>query len=143
MKSSLSSRRAAPAMLAGLAVLVGGVARTTGGAPPDADEKTVRLAIDFGDGVELHFTQLGWRQGLTVADALALASRHKRGVPVKTKGTGAATLVVQIGDLANEGGGRTARNWLFYVDGERAEVGAGACELARGQRVLWKFAPYE
>ena len=133
---------------ASAALLVGLASILAGSRPAVADEplaagRTVRLVVDFGDGVEWHFTKLPWRKGLTVADALHAAAAHKRGVPIRTKGSGATTLVVEVGNLKNEGGAADARNWLYWVNDQSADVGAGARELQPGDRVLWKFAKYE
>jgi hypothetical protein len=36
----------------------------------------VELVIDYGDGVEKRFTQLGYRSGITVLELLQLAARR-------------------------------------------------------------------
>jgi hypothetical protein len=52
-------------------------------------------------------------------------------------------MVTAIGNLKNEGGGETAKNWLFYVNDKQAEVGAGAYKLKPADVVLWKFQTYD
>ena len=44
----------------------------------------VKLVVDYGDGVQKQFTQLPWKEGLTVLGATELAQRHSRPI----KGTG-------------------------------------------------------
>jgi hypothetical protein len=104
---------------------------------------TVRLVIDFGDGVEVHFTALKWRQGLTVLDALSAARSHPRGLAFSQRGSGRNALVTQIGDVKNEGGAADSRNWMYYVNGKAPDVGAGVQELKPGDAVLWKFQVYD
>jgi hypothetical protein len=121
---------AAPAWLA---------ASPRAGQGADTQPQTVQMIVDYGDGVELRFTAIPWRKGLTALGALDAAAAHPRGVKYKARGTAANTLVTQIGDLKNEGGGTKSRNWIFKLDGKQSEVGVGAAELDAGQTVLWKF----
>ena len=55
------------------AALVSAAALATG---PEkaAPNRTVRLIVDYGDGVEKHFTALAFREGMTVMDALKAAA---------------------------------------------------------------------
>lgn len=107
-------------------------------AAPPAD--TVKLVIDYGDGAQLHFPTLTWREGITAFDVLSLAQKHPHGVKFRHRGTGAHAKVEQIGDLTNEGDGK---NWIFSVNGKQGEVSSGITELKRGDTVLWKFQTYE
>jgi hypothetical protein len=107
----------------------------------DADErpKTVKLVIDYGDGVEKHFTALAWQEDVTVLDVLAAAQKHAHGIRYEFKGRGATTLVTKIDDVENEGNGR---NWLYQVNGKWADKSCGTFELQAGDAVLWKFDTY-
>jgi hypothetical protein len=105
----------------------------------DAKPHTIRLVVDYGDGAQVHWTALSWREGMTVLDALAAAAKHPHPITFETRGTGASTLVTRIGDLKNEG---TGRNWLYSVNGKLANVGAGAYQLKAGDAVLWEFKVY-
>jgi len=96
----------------------------------------VELVIDYGDGVEKRFTQLGHRSGLTVLELLQLATRHPRGVRVEHRGKDDTAFVTQIDDLRNEGRGR---NWTYRVNGKRADRGAGVYPLTAGDKVVWTF----
>ena len=106
----------------------------------DDPQSTVSLAIDFGDGSELHFTQLAWHDNMTVLDALATAAKHARGVKYKVRSSGSFAFVTEIDGLANEGG--NGRNWLFQVNDKLGKVGAGVQELEVGDSVQWNFAKY-
>jgi hypothetical protein len=119
-----------------------GLGRTTArAAEPKA--ATVRLVVDYGDGVETHFKALPWREGMTVLDALDAAGKHPHGVAYKKRGAGGGALITQIGDVANEGGGRENKNWLFYVNDKQATASAGKTTLAAGDVALWRFQVYE
>jgi Domain of unknown function (DUF4430) len=113
-------------------------------APPsfaaDKQAETVSLAVDFGDGAEVRFKALPWRDGMTVLDALAAAEKHPHGITFAKRGSGAMALITQIDDLKNQGNGK---NWLYSVNGKTATVGAGAYKLKSGDAILWEFKVYE
>jgi uncharacterized protein DUF4430 len=102
-----------------------------------ATEKTVKLTIDYGDGVQKVFAALPWKEKLTVLAALEAAAKHPRGIKLAHQGTGERILITAIDDLKNEGRGR---NWLYEVNGKLADRSAGVFELAAGDAVLWRFA---
>jgi len=108
-----------------------------------AKTPSVRLVIDYGDGVEVHFTALEWRSGMTVLDALSAARKHPRGVPFKQRGSGSSALITQIGDVKNGGGGAQSKNWMYSVNAERGEVSAGAQQLKARDVILWRFQVYD
>jgi len=105
----------------------------------DAPARTVEMVIDYGDGVQVRFTALAWREKMTVLDAVTAASAHPHGVKCVWRGAGSNAFVTQIGDVKNEGGGEKSRNWLFSVNDKESEVGIGASTLAAGDVVLWRF----
>lgn len=108
---------------------------------PAAEAKpAVKLVVDYGDGVQVHYTALPWQAGMTVVDALTAAQKHPHGLKLTQKGKGASALITEIGGLKNEGSGK---NWLFSVNGKEADVGAGGYELNAGDTVLWEFKAYE
>jgi hypothetical protein len=109
----------------------------------DAPAATIRLVVDYGDGAEIHFTALPWREGQTVLDALSAAQSHPHGITFSARGSGSSALVTAIGNLKNQGGGDQAKNWMFYVNSKRSEVGAGAYKLHAGDAILWRFQVYE
>ena len=111
--------------------------------PKNPELKTVRLVIDYNDGVEKHFTKIPWKSDMTVLDAMRLAMKYSRGIKFKYKGSGASTFLTQIDDLKNEGGGTDKRNWLFWVNTKRADKSFGVYKLKATDVVLWKFARYK
>jgi hypothetical protein len=101
---------------------------------------TVRLVVDYGDGVEVHFTGLPWREGMTVLDALSAAQTHRHGISFAHRGAGSSAMITKIGDLKNEGNGK---NWLYSVNGKKAEQSTGSYKLKPQDTILWKFEVYE
>jgi hypothetical protein len=101
---------------------------------------TVRLVVDYGDGVEVHFTALPWREDMTVLNALSAAQAHRHGMSFTQRGAGASAMITKIGDVKNEGDGR---NWLYYVNEKQGEVSAGVMKLKPGDAVLWRFETYD
>ncbi len=96
----------------------------------------VRVVVDYGDGVEKHFTAISWREGMTVLDAMQAAQEHPRGLKFKFRGSGATAFLTQIDDLENQGRGG---NWVYRVNGELAERSFGVYHLEAGDAVLWRF----
>ena len=113
-------------------LLLGYSAATTSAAEPAAD-KTVRMTIDYGDGVRKEFTALPWKEGATVFDAMQSAVKHPRGIKVEHRGSGATTLITAIDGLKNEGAGR---NWLYEVNEKLGETSCAVAELKRRRRGL-------
>jgi hypothetical protein len=124
------------------ALVVGSL--VAGGSGVEADDATkpgptVKVVVDFADGVEKHFTRVSWTQGMTVLDAMNTVAKHPRGIEVRYRGRGSTTLLVRIDDLENEGNGR---NWIYRVNHKLADRGIGAYRLASGDTILWRFEKY-
>jgi hypothetical protein len=109
--------------------------------PDPAAPSSIRLVISYGDGVEKHFTALPFKEGMTVLDAMTLAQAHPRGIKLDVAGSGERAFLKSIDGLANEGGGKGARNWLYSVNGKMADRGSGVMTLNPGDTVLWSFGP--
>jgi len=105
---------------------------------------SVRLVIDYGSGVEKHFTRIAHRPGITVFEAMRAARElpEPLGLRFEHTGSGERVFVRSIDGLANQGAGENHRNWTYEVNGEGARVGCGARTLARGDVVRWRFGPY-
>ncbi len=102
-------------------------------------QPTVKVVIDFGDGVQKHFTALPWQEKMTVLDALLNAQKHPRGIKVQYRGKGPTAFVSKIDDLENQGRGS---NWIYRVNDKLADRGCGVYELKAGDTILWKFGEY-
>lgn len=99
---------------------------------------SVRLTIDYGDGVQKTYTALPWKPKMTVFDALQAAEKHDRGIKVTFTGKGETVFITAIDDLANEGA--DAPNWRYTVNDQPARYSAGVMDLKAGDAVLWRFA---
>jgi hypothetical protein len=98
---------------------------------------SVRLTIDYGDGVQKSFVALPWKEKLTVFEALKAAEEHPRGIRVSYTGAGETTFITAIDGQENEGAGE--RNWRYTVNDLPARYSAGEMELKRGDAVVWRF----
>lgn len=102
--------------------------------------KVVSVVVDYGDGVQKHFTALDWRDGMTVLDAMRGAEKHARGIKCELRGSGETAFLFKIDDMKNEAGG--GRGWMFRVNGKLADRSLGVFPLQAGDAVLWKFEKY-
>lgn len=110
-----------------------------------ADGKSLKLVIDYGDGVEKHYPRLAWKEGLNVLDAMKSTAGHPRGIKYTTRMAkgGEAAFVESIDGVKNQGGGKEAKNWTYKVNGKRSPVGAGVQKLQPDDVVVWKFGVFE
>jgi hypothetical protein len=99
--------------------------------------KSVRLTIDYGDGVQKTFVALTWTEKMTVFDALGAAEKHSRGIKVTHTGSGETVFITGIDDAVNEGQG--GRNWRYTINDRNARYSAGVAELKAGDAVVWRF----
>lgn len=111
-------------------------------APPAAAapaKPAVRLIVDYGDGVQKHFTSLDHAAGMTVLDALLLAKAHPRGIKIDVSGKAETAFLHAIDDLKNQGAGKDKKNWQFFVNDVFATKGMGATPLKPGDTVRLVF----
>ena len=123
-----------------LAVVAAGLATTAKSfalANDSPSAHTVRLIIDYGDGVQKHFTTIAWKKDMTVLDAMNEAKASPHGIAFQHTGSGATAFLTKIDDQQNEGGGK--RNWLYWVNTALADKSFGAYKLDPSDVVLWKF----
>ncbi len=106
----------------------------------DPDAEYVRLVVDFGDGVEKHFTQLDWRDKMTVFDAMQSARQHPRGISFVHRGKGATLLLTQIDDVKNQGS--SGKNWIYRVNSKVGDRSIAIYPVKSGDTILWKFETY-
>ena len=100
-----------------------------------------QLIVDYGDGSQKHFTELPWREGMTVLEATKVAGKHPRGINSSVRSSGSTAFLTKIDDVENEGG--DGRNWVFRVNGELGDRSCGVYKLDSGDTVLWRFQTYE
>ena len=113
-------------------------------AQQEANPATVRLVIDYGSGVEKHWTQIKWAEGLMALDAMEQAKElpEPLGLDFDVRGKDEMAFIRSIDGLDNEGSGGGKRNWVFRVNGELATQSCGAIVLESGDVVRWTFAAY-
>ena len=125
------TRRAAGLLLATilLAVAAGERAR--------AQTATVRLVVDYGDGVIKTITALPWAKGSTVLDVMNAAKDRPHGITFSYTGSGASAFLTRIDDVANEGGAK--KNWQLWVNTSYADKSFGVYEVQPLDVVFWRF----
>jgi hypothetical protein len=120
-----------------LLMLAGGPAIVSATA---AEENTVRLTVDYGDGVAKTISDLAWSKGNTVLDAMKAATSRSHGISFSYTGSGASAALTKIEDVQNQGGGAGKKNWQYWVNGAYGDRSFAAFELQAQDQVLWRFA---
>ena len=100
----------------------------------------IRLIVDYGDGVEKHFTAIAWKKDMTVLDAMSQAKASPHGITFQHSGSGSTAFLTRIDDLQNQGGGSGKRNWLFWVNTKLGDKSFGEYKLEPSDVVMWKFS---
>lgn len=111
-------------------------------AAEDEKPKVVHLIIDYDDGIEKRFSRIAWKKGMTVLDALNQAKMTGHGIDFQYTGSADTAFLVRIDDVKNEGGGKTKRNWLYWVNDKFADRSFGVYVLEPSDKVIWKFSLY-
>jgi Domain of unknown function (DUF4430) len=104
-----------------------------------AQSATVRLVIDYGDGVIKTISDLPWSKGQTVLDLMNAAKARPHGITFRATGSGDSAFLTQIDDLTNEGGGAGKKNWQLWINSAYADRGFGVYELQASDVVFWRF----
>ncbi len=108
--------------------------------PAKTKAKTVRIEIDYSDGVQKILTAVPWKPKMTLGDAMEYATSHRRGVKMKIRGKGSISLLEKIDDLQNQGA--KGPNWVFRVNGKLGDRSFAITPLKPGDTILWKFDTY-
>ena len=103
-----------------------------------AQTATVRLVVDYGDGVIKTIAGLPWAKGSTVLDVMNAAKDRPHGITFSYTGSGASALLTRIDDVANEGGG-AKKNWQLWVNTAYADRSFGVYEVQPLDVVFWRF----
>jgi hypothetical protein len=135
---NLVTRRSAGVLLATILLIVGATSHWA-----VAQTATIRLVVDYGDGVIKTITDLPWSKGSTVLDVMNAAKGHPHGITFSYTGSSGAAFLTQIDDVKNEGGGTGKKNWQFWVDTTYADKSFGIYEVQAFDVVFWRFATYE
>ena len=108
-----------------------------------AQTATVRLVVDYGDGVIKTITGLPWAKGNTVVDVMNAAKDRPHGISFSYTGSGASAFLTRIDDVANEGGGGAKKNWQLWINTSYADKGFGVYEVQASDVVSWRFTTQE
>jgi Domain of unknown function (DUF4430) len=126
-----------------VAILLATILLFAASAPGQAQSATVRLVVDYGDGVIKTITGLPWAKGSTVLDVMNAAKSRPHGINFSYTGSGASAFLTRIDDVANEGGGGSKKNWQLWVNTSYADKSFGVYEVQPLDVVLWRFATQE
>jgi Domain of unknown function (DUF4430) len=129
------TRRAAAILLAAFSFAA------AAGDRAQAQSATVRLVIDYGDGVIKTITGLPWTKGSTVLDVMNTAKSRPHGISFGYTGSGAFAFLTQIDDIANEGGGK--KNWQLWVNTSYADKSFAVHDVQPLDVVFWRFTMQE
>ena len=99
----------------------------------------IDLVIRFENDFEKHYSKIRYTKDMTVLNAMQQMQKHPHATPFKVRGKGVSTFLFEIDSVANQG---TGKNWIYYVNGQRASVGIGAKILKPRDHILWKYEPY-
>jgi Domain of unknown function (DUF4430) len=112
-------------------------------APPMAAQEaapTVRLLVDYGDGVSKTVSGIAWTKGSTVLDVMKAATTRTHGISFSYTGSDAAAVLTRIDDVQNEGGGTGRKNWQYWVNDAYGDRSFATFELQAQDVVVWRFA---
>jgi len=125
------------AVLAAIALLVAapGWGKTAGAGA----ENTVRLIVDYGDGVAKTVANLSWSKGITVLDTMKEAATRPHGISFSAAGSGDGAMLVKIDDVANGGAGAGKKNWQYWVNGQYGDRSFAIFELQAQDTVVWRY----
>jgi hypothetical protein len=104
-----------------------------------AQNATVRLVVDYGDGVIKTITELPWAKGSTVLDVMNAAKDRPHGITFSYTGSGASAFLTHIDDVANQGGSGAKKNWQLWVNTSYADNSFGVYEVQPLDVVFWRF----
>jgi hypothetical protein len=138
MTRSIRLTRRAAALLLGVLLIV-----AAAGERAQTQGATVRLVIDYGDGVSKTITGLPWSKGSTVLDVMNAAKSRPHGITFSYTGSGASAFLTHIDNTANEGGGGVKKNWQLWVNTSYADKSFAVHEVQPLDVVFWRFTTQE
>ncbi|MEA2888626.1 MAG: hypothetical protein QOD11_2986 [Bradyrhizobium sp.] len=105
--------------------------------------QSVRLVVDYGDGVAKIFDPLPWSKGNTVLDVLNAAKASPHGISFSYTGQGATAFLTDIDGVTNQGGGASAKNWQYWVNTMYADRSFAVFEVQATDTIFWRFTKAE
>ncbi len=115
------------------------VAGSLAGSAAESADNTVRLTVDYGDGVSKTINGLAWAKGYTVLDVMKEATARPHGNSFSFTGTGDAAMLTKIDDVASEGGGAGKKNWQYWVNGAAGDRSFAIFALQAQDDIVWRF----
>jgi uncharacterized protein DUF4430 len=106
----------------------------------ESPNETVRLVVDYGDGISKTIDNLAWAKGNTVLDVMKAGASRPHGISFSFTGTGAATVLTRIDDVQNEGGGAGRKNWQYWINDAYGDKSFAVYELQAHDVVVWRYA---
>jgi len=105
----------------------------------ESTDNTVRLVVDYGDGVTKTVANLTWAKGNTVLDAMKQATDRPHGISFSYTGSGDSAVLTKIDDVPNQGGGADKKNWQYWVNGNYGDQSFATFALQAHDTVVWRF----
>jgi hypothetical protein len=102
--------------------------------------QTVRLVVDYGDGVLKIFDRLPWASGNTIMDALNSAKASPHGITFNFSGSGATAFLNDIDGVKNQGAGSASKNWQYWVNTTYGTTSFAVVSIQATDAVFWRFA---
>ena len=103
-------------------------------------QQLVRLELVYGDGFRKVYESIPWRDGLKVSEVMDHAAGHKHATTFNIRGREATAFLQDIDGIQNLGYGD--QNWIFYVNGKKAEESFGIVSLQAGDIVSWRYEKF-
>ena len=103
----------------------------------ESKQISVNLDVDFQGVAENIQLNASLDSDKTVLDLLLYGKSNGK-LDFKYRGDGETAFVESINGIENQMG--DGSNWVFHVNGEMSQEGAGATKLSDRDSVLWKFS---
>jgi hypothetical protein len=101
--------------------------------------QTVRLVVDYGDGVTKTINELAFANGNTVLDAMTAAASRQHGISFTYTGSGATAVMTKIDDVQNQGAGAGKKNWQYWVNATYGDASFATFQLHAQDVIMWRF----
>ena len=107
---------------------------------PASTSTEVKLTIDTGEP-KVTTAKVPYAEKMTVRDVLRAA--EAQGITSAYEGEGEGAMLQSLQGIGNEGGGKEAKNWIYYVNGKQGTTSSAVYSLQPGDAIIWRFEKYE
>lgn len=104
---------------------------------------TITIVVDYGDGSQRRLVGIPHTPGMSVLDAMNLATGRPHPIQFQGTGSGPTALITQIDDVRNEAGSMESKAWQYWVNTQYGDTSVGVATLKAGDRISWAFKKYE